>query len=63
MECVQIGTNQWETKTPIDKSILGKVGVAVCDSLGNQTTRFINYLPDDIFVDNNDEGYLEINGS
>ncbi len=63
LECVQIGTNQWETKTPIDKSILGKVGVAVCDSLGNQTTRFINYLPDDIFVDNNDEGYLEINGS
>jgi len=63
LDCIQTGTNQWETATPFDKSIVVKAGVAVCDSLGNQTTQFVNYIPDDIFVDNSDAGYLEVNGS
>ncbi|MFH1214613.1 MAG: T9SS type A sorting domain-containing protein [Candidatus Neomarinimicrobiota bacterium] len=63
LACQQTSTNVWETTTALLKSSLAKVGVAVSDSLGNQTKKFINYIPDDIFVDNSDEGYQEISGT
>lgn len=61
--CEAVGTNQWRTTTSFQRSQLAKAGVVACDTMGNQTTRFINFLPDDIYVDNRDEGYAELSGS
>ncbi|HDQ00820.1 MAG TPA: hypothetical protein ENN22_16780, partial [bacterium] len=61
-ECVAIGTNEWRTTDLFTKAHLAKVGVAVCDTMGNQSLEFINYLPNDVFIDNLDDGYQEISG-
>lgn len=61
--CTQVGTNNWRTTESFPRSVLAKAGVALCDTMGNQTTRFINFLPDDIYVDNRDAGFEELNGS
>lgn len=61
--CVQTGTLQWETVDTFDKSLIAKIGVSVCDTVGNQTNQRLNILPDDIYVDNHDPGYQEISGA
>jgi hypothetical protein len=61
--CEATGTNQWRTTVALQRSSLAKAGVTVCDTMGNQTTRFINFLPDDIYVDNRDGGFAELSGS
>ena len=63
LPCHPIGQNEWRTAQSLPKNILAKVGVAVCDTVGNQSMDFIQYLPDDIFVDNVDAGYVEERGS
>ncbi len=63
IESQSTGTHTWRTINNFDKNILAKVGVAVTDTFGNLSTRFINYLPDDIYIDNLDEGYSELEGS
>ena len=55
--CQPVGINTWRTTTPINKNYLAKVGLAVCDTFGNQTLKFIQYLPDDVFIDNLDENF------
>ncbi len=57
------GENEWRTSQSLLKNSLAKVGVAVCDAVGNQSLEFIQYLPDDIFVDNLDAGYVEERGN
>jgi len=61
--CIQTSTNEWRTIDPFVKSDLVRAGAAVCDTLGNQSLDFIEYLPADIFIDNLDMGYTEINGN
>lgn len=61
--CVPTGENQWETQNSFTKNLFAKIGVSVCDTVGNQSNRRINILPDDIFVDNTDPGYQEISGA
>lgn len=61
--CQSFGETEWQTTEPLPKNQLAKIGVAVCDSVGNQTTGFINFLPDDIFIDNSDPGYIEVCGN
>ena len=61
--CQSTGANQWETTESFSRDQLAKVGVVVCDTLGNQAMEFIQFLPDDIFVDNVDTGYVEIQKS
>ncbi len=56
--CQSIGQNQWQTIIPMNKNLLAKVGVAVCDTVGNQAMDFIRFLPDDIYVDNCDAGFM-----
>jgi hypothetical protein len=63
VESQSTGTNTWRTIESFDKNILAKAGVAVTDTFGNLSTRFINYLPDEIYIDNLDEGYSEIEGN
>jgi len=58
-----IGSNLWRSVSPVNKSLMVKVGAAVTDTSGNLTTKIIKYLPDDIFIDNSDSGYQEIYGN
>ncbi len=60
LNCQTTGTNSWRTVEPIRRDIVAKAGVAVCDSLGNQSMKFIRLLPDDIFVDNSDAAHFTI---
>ncbi|NOX87821.1 MAG: T9SS type A sorting domain-containing protein [Calditrichaeota bacterium] len=63
LPCVPTGIHTWRTTVPVSVKYLAKAGVAVCDSFGNQTLKFIQYLPDDAFIDNSDDGFSEIKGS
>ncbi len=60
--CESTGENSWKTTVPVDKKSVAKVGFAVTDTVGNLTKKFIKYLPDDQFIDNNDAGYSELYG-
>ncbi len=53
----------WQSVEEYDKDKLAKFGVAVTDAVGNLNTKFITYLPDDIFIDNTDKDYSELSGS
>ena len=63
LECESTGVNEWRTTDPIPINEIAKIGVTVCDSVGNQTNEFITFLPDDIYLDNVDNGYSEIRGN
>ncbi|HDT12598.1 MAG TPA: T9SS type A sorting domain-containing protein [Candidatus Marinimicrobia bacterium] len=63
LDCTITGENQWETIEPIPADQLAKVSVAVCDSVGNQAKVHLDYLPDDLFVDNKDSEFQEISGN
>ena len=58
-----IGNNLWRSLSPVQKSLIVKVGTAVTDTSGNLATKIVKYLPDDIFVDNADANYQEIYGN
>ena len=62
-ECELIGQNIWRTVSSYRKSEIGKVGVAVTDTVGNLSTSFIKYLPDDLFIDNTNQQYQELYGN
>ena len=61
--CISTGTNSWKTAESYPVNNLVKAGVTVCDSMGNQAMQFISYLPDDIYLDDEDAGYQELLGS
>ncbi|RKY50575.1 MAG: hypothetical protein DRP86_03345, partial [Candidatus Neomarinimicrobiota bacterium] len=63
LSCTITGENQWETIDPIPAHHLAKVSVAVCDSVGNQSKVHLNYVPDDLFIDNEDPVFQEISGT
>ena len=63
VEFNKTGINEWTSIDYYEKSDLAKVGLAVTDSLGNLTTQIINYLQNDIYIDNEDTGYNEVNGT
>ena len=58
----RIGDNQWRIAESIETRYLAKIGVSVCDIVGNQTNRLITIVPDDQFIDNSDDGYIELHG-
>ncbi len=59
----QVGQNQWRSVNSFDAGMLAKAGAAVTDTVGNLATAFINFLPDDIYIDNLDSGYAEARGN
>ncbi len=61
--CDKIGEYTWITSKSFTKNKLAKVGAAVTDTVGNLSTAFINILPDDIFIDNDDANYSELKGN
>lgn len=63
LSCTITDENQWETIKSIPRSILAKLAVAVCDSVGNQTKVHLNYAPDDIYIDDLDDEFQELSGT
>lgn len=63
LHCVNIGTNQWMTTGSYARSQIAKAGVAVTDTMGNLSTAFLNFIPDDIYIDNLDNAYSELRGA
>ena len=61
--CVQTGTNSWETTQSYSRKTLAKAGVALTDTVGNQSFAYIKYFQDEIYIDNKDAGYKEISGN
>ena len=57
-KCNRLGENYWRTRDSYYRTDLVKVGVSVCDTLGNQTNKVINYMPE-VFIDNLDHNYSE----
>jgi hypothetical protein len=57
-----LATNSWTITLPVLRNQLAKVGVAATDSAGNLATRILRYLPDDIYLDNVDPQYSELQG-
>ncbi|HCY74495.1 MAG TPA: hypothetical protein DHV28_01110 [Ignavibacteriales bacterium] len=62
-DCEIIGQNMWRTISSYPINDIGKVGAAVTDTVGNLSTSFIKYLPDDKFIDNIDPLYQEVYGN
>jgi hypothetical protein len=60
LPCEPTGTNQWETTESIPLDQLARAGAVVCDTVGNQAMAFIDFLPEDIYIDNVDSGYVEV---
>ncbi len=62
LDCAITGENQWETIEGIAMDQLAKVAVAVCDSVGNQAKVHLDYVPDDLFIDEQNTEYIEVSG-
>jgi hypothetical protein len=60
---VAAGSNTWTVVLPVPRDTLAKVGIAATDLDGNLATRILRYLPDDLYVDNLDQEYSEIEGN
>ena len=63
LPCEAVGDKTWQTTIPVKRQFLAKAAVAVCDTFGNQTLKYIQYLPDDVFVDNSNENFSTLSGS
>ena len=63
LDCRITGENQWETIDPIPANQLAKISVAVCDSVGNQAKAHLDYVPDDLFIDDSDAEFQELSGN
>lgn len=63
LPCVKTGENQWLTADLVPRASIAKVGVMVTDTIGNLSTKFLKYYPDDLYLDNLDEAYHEVNGA
>ena len=63
LACSNAGPNTWTAALPSPRAALAKVGVAVTDPVGNVSTQFLRYLPDDLYLETADPEYAEISGS
>lgn len=62
-EMTATGPTTWVSLSSFPISSLAKAGAAVTDTVGNLSTAFLQYLPNDMFLDNRDSGYQEVRGS
>jgi len=63
LPCTRVNTTTWKTSQTFVKNSIAAVGAALTDTMGNQSMRFIRYLPENIFIDNLENGYHEQYGS
>jgi hypothetical protein len=61
--CIRQGDRQWQTAVAVPRDDLAKVGVAATDTAGNSTITILRYLPDEIFVDDEDSARVSATGS
>jgi hypothetical protein len=63
LPCTKTAENQWMTTDLVPRASIAKVGVMVTDTMGNLSTKFLKYYPDDLYLDNLDDAYHEVNGA
>jgi hypothetical protein len=63
LPCSPAGTNAWTVTVPVPRRHIAKIGIALTDEVGNQTTRILRYLPDERYLDNLDPQYAEVTGN
>jgi len=63
LSCNIAGENRWETIDAVPVDIIAKISATVCDSVGNQAKVHLDYLPDDIFIDDKDIEFQELSGT
>jgi hypothetical protein len=63
LACTKTGEGTWTAVSPMPASAVAKAAVAVTDTMGNLATAHLNFLPDDIYIDNLDSGYAETRGA
>ena len=61
--CQPAGTNSWTITLPVPRFQIAKVGLAATDAAGNLATRILRYLPDDLYLDDLDPQYAEVQGN
>jgi hypothetical protein len=59
----ETGIYEWTSIDSYPLNILAKVGAAVTDTTGNLETRYVVYLPDDIYIDIGESSYTEKYGT
>ncbi len=63
LSCRITGENRWETVDPVPAEQIAKVSAAVCDSVGNQAKVHLDYVPDDIYIDDQSPAFTENAGT
>lgn len=63
LDCAKTGHNSWESTKPILSEFIAKASVSACDTLGNQCNAHLSFVPDDLFIDDQDPCYTEISGT
>jgi len=58
-QCKAVGTNTWAVDLGLPTNLLARVAVAVTDEAGNVAIQTLRYLPDDLYLDNEDPQYSE----
>jgi hypothetical protein len=61
--CRPTSETSWVVSLPVPTNLLAKVGVAITDRAGNVATRVLRFLPDDLYLDNQDSQYTEGQGA
>jgi hypothetical protein len=57
-----VAVNTWETTDGVQAEDVAKVAAAVTDTAGNLGTALLRYLPEDVYVDDEDPGFSEVSG-
>ncbi|MFH2027249.1 MAG: hypothetical protein ABIK30_15780, partial [bacterium] len=63
LSCIIVGENRWETVDAVPADNIAKISVTVCDSVGNQAKTHLDYLTDDIYIDDKDNSVQELSGT
>lgn len=58
-DAYQTAENRWQSTSQLTTAAIAKIGLAVCDTLGNQTILIRPLLPDDQYLDNTATEYQE----
>ena len=61
--CISNGLNSWTITLPVQRDRIAKIGIAVTDLSGNVATRIVRYVPDDLYLDNLEVHYSEVQGN
>ncbi|MBU1873815.1 T9SS type A sorting domain-containing protein [bacterium] len=63
LSCSIVSKNRWETVNAVPADNIAKISVTVCDSVGNQAKTHLDYLTDDIYIDDKDNSVQELSGT